>query len=74
MTQIGESGQGALARASPPTRKSERWGKACCRWGRLETGGAGLPRFSAGRWVTGAVHNLPFWRGWREFGFQKGET
>lgn len=28
MTQIGESGRGALAQVSPPTRKSERWGKS----------------------------------------------
>lgn len=28
MTQIGESGRGALAQVSPPTRKSERWGES----------------------------------------------
>lgn len=41
MTQIGESGRGALAQVSPPTRKSERWGKAGCCWWRLETGDGG---------------------------------
>lgn len=59
VTQIGESGRGALARLAQPTSKSEREGK------RAASGGvaAGILLFSVGLWIPGGGSpHLPSWR------------
>lgn len=41
---------------------------------KLEMVGLGCDGFPRGLWVTRAGHDLLDWRGWGEFGLQKGET
>lgn len=63
MTQIGESGRGSLARASLPTRKSERCGESRLlpvEVLKLEV--VGLGRYGSPR-TAGKTYNLPFPRG-----------
>lgn len=67
VTQIGESGWGALARLSKPTRKSERGGKLAA-----SGGVAGMLLFSAGLWFrVGADPHLPSWRSRETLAFKR---